>query len=186
MQHTWRKCLLIISMCLSTGTGFAADFRDATWGMTRDQIVALHPGELPADRRIGAIGFDGTLAGLDVLIFYRFDEQGLLFEAGYEINTEDVAALTIVEQYNTLNGLLLRRYPDAGAPQQIWRNRLFADKPEEWGRAVNSRHLTYQWQFTGGRTRVEHTLQRGRRDISHMLLYAAVGQQSDQDVLDQL
>ena len=58
--------------------------------MTRDDVVALHPGELPADRRIGASGFDGQLAGFDVLIVYRFDDQGLLFEAGYEINSQDV------------------------------------------------------------------------------------------------
>ena len=154
--------------------------------MSRDEVMALHPGELPADRRIGAVGFDGKLAGLDVLIFYRFDPQGLLFEAGYEVYSEDVESLVKVEQYTTLNDLLRRRYPDAPAPEQVWRNRLFEDKPEEWGRAVNSRHLSYQWQFIKGRTRIEHTLSRGRRDISHVLLYSKAEEQTDQDVLDQL
>ena len=62
----------------------ATDFRNARWGMTLSDVVALHADQLPADRRLGRIAYDGKLANLDVLIYYRFDEAGALAEAGYE------------------------------------------------------------------------------------------------------
>ena len=164
----------------------ADDFRDASWGMTLNDIVALHPEQIPADRRIGAIAFDGKLAALDVLIFYRFDERGQLFQAGYEVITADFAPGEIINHYNTLNGLLRRKYPQSEEPQQIWRNRLFEDDPDKWGQAVRSGHMSYEWRFTTPQTRIEHTLSKGRRELVHTLLYEAAAEETNQDVLEQL
>lgn len=176
--------LLLTSML--AGWAQAKDFRNAAWGMSLNDVVALHPDEIPADRRIGAIAYDGKLASLDVLIFYRFDELGQLFQAGYEVITEDFTPGETIDHYNVLNGLLRRKYPESEEPQQIWRNRLFEDNPDRWGQAVRSGHMSYQWRFTVPRTRIEHTLNRGRRELVHTLLYERAAEESNQDVLEQL
>ena len=86
---------LVALFCGSTV--LAADFRDASWGMSMRDVLALHPGELPADRKIGYLTFDSKLARLDVKIYYRFDSDGELFQAGYEIRTEDKENSVVAE-----------------------------------------------------------------------------------------
>ena len=177
---------ILLVACAHPSLVQAEDFRNASWGMSLNDIITLHPDEIPADRRIGAIAFDGKLGSLDVLIFYRFDERGRLFQAGYEVVTEDFTPNETIDHYTTLNSLLRRKYPDSEAPQQIWRNRLFEDDPDEWGQAVRSGHMSYQWRFNAPRTRIEHTLNKGRRELIHTLLYETATEETNQDVLEQL
>lgn len=179
---------LIIALVISAhfGVAHAADFRDASWGMTLNEVKALHRGEIAADQRSRSIAFDGKLAGLDVLIFYRFDERGGLFKAGYETTTEHVDQNLFVEDYLKLNRLLRRKYPQSADPIQTWSNRLFESKPGQWGRAVALGHLSYQWSHSAPKTKILHSLTGDRRDIIHRLSYEAVSDQTEQDALEQL
>lgn len=179
---------LIIALVIGAhcGLAYAADFRDASWGMTLNEIKTLHPGEIPADQRSGTIAFDGKLAGLDVLIFYRFDERGRLFKAGYETSIEHADQNLFIEEYQTLNRLLRRKYPQSGEPVQNWQNRLFESKPAQWGRAISLGHLSYLWSYSAARTKILHSLSGDRRKITHLLSYEAIADTADQDVLEQL
>ncbi len=176
----------VLLLSLSSTWTYATDFRDATWGMTLRDVIALHPEEVPADRRIGAIAFDGKLAGLEVLIFYRFDEEGALYQAGYDILTDEDAGSSAITAYETLNNLLRQRYPESSTPDQAWRNPLFEDRPDEWGRAVRIGHMSYEWVHKVPRTTISHTLSGNRRNISHTLQYEAAVEEADQSVLEQL
>ena len=175
---------LVLSLISAWSHG--ADFRDASWGMSLSDITTLHENQVPADRRIGYIAFDGKLAGMDVYVFYRFDEEGALFQAGYEILTDEDDTRSAVSAYERLNGLLRQRYPESAEPGQIWRNKLFEAKPDEWGRAVRIGHMSYAWTHNVPRTSITHTLSGNRREISHKLLYEAAIEEADQGVLDQL
>ncbi len=170
----------------SASSIYAADFRKASWGMTMDDVQALHAGEIPADRRLRAIAYDGKLAGLDVLIFYQFDERGGLFKAGYEIYADYEERTGFVSDYEKINSLLRRKYPEAQAPQQSWTNRLFENQPNKWSRAVRLGHLSFAWSHTVERTRIEHLLAGNRRQIDHVINYVALTDLGEQDVLEQL
>ncbi len=164
----------------------AADFREASWGMTLRDVLALHEGEIPADRRIGYVAYEAKLANLDVYIFYRLDEEGLLHQAGYEVTAVPEEGDAAIADYEQLNALLRKRYPEAAAPVQNWRNRLFESKPEEWGRAVRVGHMAYEWEHVIPRTKITHTLSGNRREMSHILMYEDAVEDSEQGVLDQL
>ncbi len=167
-------------------TAVAADFREASWGMSLRDVLALHEGEIPSDRRIGYVAYEAKLANLDVYIFYRFDEEGLLHQAGYQVAAIPEEGDAAIADYEQLNDLLRKRYPEAGEPEQNWRNRLFETKPDEWGRAVRVGHMSYEWTHTIQRTNISHTLSGNRREVSHILLYEDAVEESEQGVLDQL
>ena len=65
----------VFILWLTSMTAFAADFRKASWGMSLQEVLTLHEGEIPSDRRIGYVAYEAKLASLDVYIFYRFDEE---------------------------------------------------------------------------------------------------------------
>ena len=182
-----QKMTIFILLSLITVSTHAADFRSADWGMTMNEVKNLHQGEIPANQRKAMVNYEGKLAGLDVLIFYRFDELGGLYQAGYEANAAHSDTNTYVAEYNHLNKLLRKRYPESGAPLQIWSNRLFENKPDNWGRAVASGHLTYQWSYETGKNRITHELRNDkRRRIIHILRYEAIADTAETDILDEL
>lgn len=176
---------LLVAFSGMTSLAAASDFRDAEWGMTLRQVLALHPGELPADRRIRYVAFDGKLVNLDVKIFYQFNSDGELFQAGYQFLTEDRLE-AVIGDYQRLNALLKKRYPESGDPVQSWHNRLFEDKPEEWARAVRIGHLDYLWQHTVSGSVIAHSLSGSRREISHLLSYEAAPEDVAESDLEQL
>jgi len=189
-SQIWSRSVSLLTAagcCLAmAGAAHGADFRNAAWGMTLNEVIALHPQQLPADRRLNRIAFDGKLAGLDVLIYYRFDETGALAGAGYEIATQGRDDLAVIDDYQLLNTLLQQKYQDSQAPRLSWRNRIFEPKPDEWGRAVRIGHLTYDWSYSAERTDISHSLSGNRRSIQHVLRYEARGEQSSKDVLEDL
>lgn len=182
-----QKMTLLIAWSLASLSAHAADFRSADWGMTMTEVKNLHQGEIPANQRKTMVNYEGKLAGLDVLIFYRFDELGRLYQAGYEGNSAHSDNNNYVTDYNHLNRLLRQRYPESEQPVQVWNNRLFEDKPDHWGRAVASGHLTYQWSHATGTSRITHELRNDkRRRIIHILSYEAIPDTTDTDILDVL
>ncbi len=186
-SYNLTKVTSLIALSLFAFTAQAADFRKADWGMTMAEVKNLHQGEIPANQRQAMVNYDGKLAGLDVLIFYRFDELGELFQAGYEASAEHSDRNKYVDEYNQLNKLLRKRYPESDAPMQIWNNRLFENKPDNWGRAVALGHLVYQWSYETGNTRIRHELSNDkRRRVTHVLTYEAIVDAADTDILDEL
>ncbi len=171
---------------LVSASVYPADFRSATWGMTMNEVKALHPGEIAANQKPKSVNFDGKLAGLDVLIFYNFDEQGALFQAGYLANTTHTDESGYIADYEKLNALLQRKYPQSAKPEMTWKKRLFEARPERWGRAVMLGHLTYEWRYDTENARILHQLTGERRNITHVLRYEAVADEGDTDVLDEL
>jgi hypothetical protein len=154
--------------------------------MTMNEVKALHPGEIAANQKPRSVNFDGKLAGLDVLIFYNFDERGELFQAGYLANATHTDESAYIADYEKLNALLQRKYPQSAKPEMTWKKRLFEDRPERWGRAVMLGHLTYEWQYNADNARILHQLTGERRNITHILRYEAVADEGDIDVLDEL
>ena len=173
-------------VALAANSAVAADFRDTSWGMTLSEVLAQHPGEIPADQRIGFLTYESKLANFDVKIFYRFDDEGALIQAGYDITADPELRESIVTDYQQLNQLLRKRYPHSDEPEQSWVRQTFKDQPEHWDRAVRLGHVTYLWQHSVPGTSIEHSLKGNRRKIDHVLLYQAVEQVSEQGVLDQL
>lgn len=181
------KMISLITLSVVAFTAQAADFRKANWSMTMAEVKNLHQGEIPANQRQAMVNYDGKLAGLDVLIFYRFDELGELFQAGYESNADHSDRNRYIDEYNQLNSLLRKRYPESEPPMQVWNNRLFENKPDNWGRAVALGHLIYRWSYETGETRIRHELSNDkRRNITHVLTYEAVVDAADTDILDEL
>ena len=179
------KMTVLFATLYGSTSVLAADFRDASWGMSLRDVLALHPGELPADRKIGYLAYEGKLARLDMKIFYRFDSDGLLYQAGYLFKTdgrEDV----VLDDYERLNELLRKRYPNAEAYEKNWSNDLFTAKPGEWARAVRIGHLEFDWQHEASGLLITHSLRGSRREISHVLEYEASSDHSIGDALEQL
>ena len=184
-KHSFVKTIFLTIVLGAGAATYASDFRDASWGMSLRDVLALHPGELPADRKIGYLTYDSKLANLDVKIFYRFDSDDQLSEAGYLFMTEDREDV-VLEDYERLNDLLRKRYPSAAQSEKTWSNDLFQDKPEEWARAIRVGHLVIHWEHEDTGSLITHSLTGTRREVTHILSYTAAMGESLDSVLDQL
>lgn len=173
-------------MLITSPSSWASDFRNATWGMLFDEVIALHAGELPADRRIGYVAFSSILADLEVEIFYRFDADEQLVAAGYVIQAEPERSQMALDDYGKLNQLLRKRYPQSEEPRQLFTKQTFAQDPKQWGRALRVGQLSLAWQHEEPRTQISHTLRGNRRALAHVLEYTAILETSQSDALDQL
>ncbi len=181
--------LVLCGWCL---TAQAADFRQAQWGMSVNEVKALHSGELSANQGRRMVEYEAKLGDLDVLIFYRFDGLGRLYQAGYR-SIEDHDDINLhISDFQALNALLRRKYPQSDAVVEQWQNPMFKAKPEQWGRAIKLGHLSFAWSYQNDRTRTEHILSGDRRSITHVVRYEHITEPEDAaqagaaDVLDEL
>lgn len=131
------------------GTSTSAGFRNALWGMTKEQVKASESSEFVKEGRL-----DGDMAGLELLT-YKTGELGASAFIAYYFAGDALtrARYIIAETHSDTNAYIqdFKKFKDQitdkyGAPardQKIWSNELFKDDPSRYGTALASGHVTY-------------------------------------------
>lgn len=138
------------------GVSSSAGFRNALWGMTKDQARKTESSEFIKETRL-----EGDLAGLDLLT-YKTDALGMnsfivyyfagdaLTRARYLITESHSDYNLYIRDYDKIKGQLTERYGAPARDQKIWSNELFKGNPAQYGLAIASGHVTYvaEWYPT--------------------------------------
>jgi len=98
------------SILFSIGVGLArgeADFRQANWGMSQEQVKETEPSDKLTGEMPEVLIYEGEIAGIKASIFYLFDE-GKLARGLYSIETRRQD--TIVADYETIRAFMLKQY----------------------------------------------------------------------------
>ena len=89
------------------------DFRHATWGMTREEVIASE-GKQPDFTDKNAIVYKGKLLSMDALISYIF-ASGQLVRAKYILKTEHSNKQLYIQDFNKIITVLTQKY---GSPEK--------------------------------------------------------------------
>ena len=118
-MHRRFECIVLVVLFVCFGVAFSIaqdtkpliNFRDTTWGMSKDQVIALHE-TAPEYNEDDTLGWTSSVAGKDCFIFYIFAENKLA-RAAYMFNEQHSNRNNYINDYNEIKQLLQDKY---GAP----------------------------------------------------------------------
>jgi hypothetical protein len=169
--------LLALVLAVAASPSSDTDFRAAKWGMTKAEVKASEKATFTEEEN--ALGFVGSVAGLDAVVIYNFS-AGRLVMGTYSFTTEHVNANLFIDDYHKIKGLLAEKYGEPTLDRVNWSDDLYKDDPEGWGTAVSIGHLVLAEQYDTDKTIVRHMLRGDNFKIKHFVQYQA--RSADEDL----
>lgn len=155
----FKSLLLLISIMLLlpvTGLAKEKDFRKATWGMSKQEVIKSE-GKKPKQTADNVIVYNDNIAGLSCYAGYIFTENKLtrgsyIFTVKHSNNNDYIA------DYENIKNLLKKKYGEPEADSIVWKNDLFRSEHQQWGTAISIGHLVYYSTWETENTSVELSL----------------------------
>ena len=153
------------------------DFRKATWGMDRAQVVAA---EGTSPTQIGERGSETVLryeqahlAGLDCRVVYILAKDKLV-RAKYVFQREHDEKNGFIADFAMVDAFLTATMERPTKQRVSWRNDLYETEPQHYGEAVATGQLLYSTQWTAKATVITHALTGDNGVITHEIEYVSV------------
>ena len=152
---------------------YAGDFRKGKFGMNLEEIKALEP-DFKHDAAAQLLYGRVELMGLKALATYVFNENEVFTAASYSIEKKDKNPQVWINRFMSLESHLTTKYGTPDEKQIMsWFNTLYKDKKEQWGLAIQKRHLSIlsRWETKGKRVilHIEGSYQ--RRKYMHLTIH---------------
>ena len=152
-----------ISPCL------ASDFRDAEWGMSKEQ-VKLSEKTFPLYSNNESITFRGKVANRPVDIIYVFKDNKLT-SGIYKFTTNNVNNNVYINDYNRISESLDLKYGQPEKRNVLWINELYKEKKGYHGNAISMGHLIFESYWNEENTLILHKLSGNNSMIDHSISY---------------
>lgn len=179
MKRVWMG-VLVVGMVLTTfslSTWAQAadqpDFRKVRWGMTREQVMAVETAPFNQEYPDHLV-YDEKVNGLKCCLIYVF-KKNVLVEASYLVEERFVDDNRYLEEYNSLKGLLAKKYGAPLADQVKWKDDHYKNNPYMWGFAVGDGDLVMSAMWETDRTKLSLVLEGKDFEESLMIVYSAKG-----------
>ncbi len=164
--------VLIIFSAWSAWAG-EFDFRKTRWGMSESEVLKTEDGTPTPSGVKDVIGFtDKKMGGISTFVFYIF-AQGKLVRAVYSFTEEYVNDNHYIDDYKKIKKILTEKYGKPLRDKMIWRNKLYQNRPQDWGQAVSIGHLTYHADWKTKKTFIRMTLRSKNLRVKHDLVYTS-------------
>ena len=150
-----------------------ADFRKASWGMSREQVKILETNFTNSSEKENYIAYNTQLAGIDCSLFYYFTIDNELFEGGFVFTEEHSNLNDHINDFTKLKKLLEIKYGTPTLDKQVWKNDLFKDNYSRWGIAMSAGQMAYLASWETNTTIVRMILGGDNAEIKFTLKYAS-------------
>lgn len=155
----------------------AADFRDAEWGMSQNQVKSLEITESIYPQK-DILTFKGKLAGEKVDIIYEFNNDKL--ESGkYLFNKKNINNNVYLSDYDKIEKFIDIKYGQPQSKKTHWRNDLYKEKKGLHGYALSIGHLSFESIWKSNKTIIAHRLSGINNIIEHSITYHDIYSQKD-------
>jgi hypothetical protein len=128
------------------------DFRLTRWGMTITQVKARETAKLDRETKDSLI-FTATLFELNCKIIYAFN-AGMLMNGSYVIEQPHVDPARFPKDYENLKQYLQPLYGRSVSEDDMWKNEMYKDKPDQFGFAISIGFLEKKTVWKNKRTRI--------------------------------
>jgi hypothetical protein len=145
------------------------DFRKASWGMPRSEVV-LTEADDPTSQDDSALIYSRKVAGMSALIGYLFVDDKLV-KGKYMFRQQHSEFSQYITDYDTLKKAMEKKYGKAQKSRDIWSNDLYTNIPAEWGKAVSLGYLTRLSYWSTKTTEITLTLKGENEKIDLWLEY---------------
>jgi len=137
------------SKAASKSKTLSTDFRNTSWGMSKEQIEKIEKGEIAnksTSRGLDILMYKGSVGGLDCLIGYFFAKNQLV-EGRYVFYEKHTNKNDYIDDFNRTADSITKKYGQPTKDIQLWKNKLYKDDHSDWGLAVSIGHLAYQYDW---------------------------------------
>ena len=166
--------LPLIACALAAQT---SDFRNASWGMDRAQIVAAEaapPSQIAERGSEIVLRYESArLADLDCRVVYILAKNKLV-RAKYVFQREHAAKNDFLADFTMVDAFLMATMDRPTEQRVMWRDEFYKMEPQRYGVAVSLGQLLYATQWKGMRTVVTHALTGENGAITHEIEYVSV------------
>jgi len=168
--------IMILIIIISTLALFAEeakyDFRETTWGMSKEQVKATEDGK-PGIEDDTSLAYKATINGKEFACAYSFLEDKL-YAGGYIFIGEHTNENLYIEDYEDIKETLTKKYgkPKTEMPG-LWNNDLYKDDKSNWGKAISMGHLGYGASWETSTTRIYFSLWGDNYNIKLALYYTS-------------
>lgn len=130
-------------------------FRQARWGMSKEQILKLEgePSHQENLDGLDIIGFQQKVMDMSCLIQYIFAENELI-RAKYIFLEKHKYKNQYIGDYKKIKDWLIEKYEQPEEDNITWRDTLFKEDYSKWGLAVSLGHLEYSSQWRAPETEI--------------------------------
>jgi hypothetical protein len=128
------------------------NFRKSTWGMNISQVKMVETSELIQEKE-NSLAYNSILADFEVLVGYIFAGNKLT-RGKYILMEKHSNNNDYISDYNTLKGLLTKKYNEPSQDEKVWKNDLYKDDYQNWGMAISIGHLIYYSSWINENTEI--------------------------------
>ena len=165
------KNLLSLTLILISLTSKAQDFRKTNWGMSQAQVKATETTPIIKETP-EILAYKTTLADFDTYVIYIFAGNKLT-RTKYNLIEPHSNKNDYISDYNTLKGLLEKKYGNSVEDEKIWKNDLYKDDYSDWGFAVSLGHLVYYAKWESEKADIILMLSGENYDIETVVEYSS-------------
>lgn len=162
--------------------GGSFSFRNGvTFGMTREQVRALEPGD-PAQTEDSSLAYFGQQsAGLEASVLYQFSGNALTDVYVFFDEDHEDGSLYLAD-FDDVDAALASKYGPAILPaSREWSDDQYRDDETQWGRAVAAGDLEIGSVWLMPDYAILHMLYGGDSGISHSIVYSTDAYDFDED-----
>ena len=148
------------SACKESGDtgGGSGDFRNAKWGMTKDEVKSSEKLSL-SDELPEAITYVSEMGGKPAIIGYVFNEEGQLMRAGYLVDDEQISPRDYVAAFEEAKKDMGVRLGMPSTDRMLWTSGVQdVTDPEQFGEATCDGKIRYIAGWANERTAINLTL----------------------------
>jgi len=146
-------------------------FRNSQWGMSKKKANRSEKLKKQAEGQEQLL-YKGQVGGLASTISYHFF-KGKLVIGFYGFNVRHTSTNKYIEDFETIDTLLKKKYGKPKNRIDRWANSLFKDDSENWGTAISVGHLIKLTVWETESTRIEHILTGDNFEIEHAIKYSS-------------
>lgn len=163
---------LLFSLLIAMRCGslcIAAEFRDAEWGIPREQVKSLEKTESIYPSK-DTLTFKGKVTGRPVDIIYEFKNDKL--KGGkYIFTVKNINNNVYIQDYDKINEFLDLKYGQPETRKSSWSNDLYKENKGFYGLAVSLGYLVLESTWNNEKTTIIHTLSGTNNTIEHSISY---------------
>jgi len=137
--------IVLLILVISTLALFAKevkyDFRETTWGMSKEQVKETEDRK-PDYEENAMLSYNVKIFEGNYYCIYSFLEDKLC-NGGYFFMEEHTDKNLYINDYMELKGIITKEYGKPIMDEIIWKNDLYKDEKSEWGTAISVGDLEY-------------------------------------------
>lgn len=163
---TWRFSTTPITLGSSPGD---ATFRRTTWGASRES-VRTSEADAPAFEDPENLAYEVRLDNKDCLLIYRFFGDSLT-SASYVLKADYVNKNGHLSDFDSLLGLLEKKYGAHPNDTWLWLGDLYRDDPDNWGDAVGYGELMRVAEWVNDEVKITLLLSGENFEVHHSIRF---------------